>query len=130
MLLGERNDVDLDFVQFRSAHEGLDPPLLDLQVHHRTVANVSPAARQAVFVIAVALEVRTPGLAPEGRGDGSAHDADGGNRLPLPGSLGDFLRRSGAPLSHGNIRPESVIPAHECLLPLVIPISRRTPDAD
>ena len=64
-------DLDLDLVKFRPTHEGLDPPPGDRQMHDGTVANVGPPARQAVLKVAVALQVRAPRQAPEGRGDGS-----------------------------------------------------------
>src|ERR1019366_1232540 len=96
--------------------EGFDPPFIDLQMYDRTVANVGPPARQAIRKVAVTLQVRTPRLAPEGRGDGWALDVDGADRLPFFGPFSDFPRGRGASLSHGNVRPKSVIPTHRSVL--------------
>ena len=84
-------------------------PFSIFRSHDRTVANVGPPARQAVLKVAVALQVRAPRLAPEGRGDGSALDVDRGDGLPLLDPLGDFPRGLGTPLGHGNVRLESVV---------------------
>src|SRR5215207_8014486 len=55
-----RCDRDLDFVERRPGDHGRDLALLDLQVDHQTGAEVCPAPRQAVLVIAVPLEVAAP----------------------------------------------------------------------
>ena len=134
-VLRQRFDVDLHLVKLRSAHEGSDPSFVYLKVDHRTVADVSPTARQAIFKVAVALQVRTPRVAPESRDDAPSLDSDGGNGFPFLDPFGDFLRGLGASLSHGNVRLESVtvVTAHRCVLPLAslinININRRSPGA-
>ena len=44
--LFERPDGDLDRVDFRPGHQGLDLAVLDLQVDHRPIADVAPSARR------------------------------------------------------------------------------------
>src|SRR5262249_12999187 len=121
---------------FRSAHDGFDPALGDRQMHHRAITHVGPPARQAILEVAVALEVCTPRVAPEGRGDGSALDADRLGVQPFLGPSGNFPRGLGAPLGHGNIGLISisivvviVIPAHWSVPPFTNPInfSQRSP---
>src|SRR6185436_20967392 len=57
----------------------------------------------AVGVVAVALQVVAPGLAPESGGDGPALNLDGPNLSPLLGQLPRVRRRQLAPLGRGHI---------------------------
>src|SRR4051794_3343297 len=130
--LRERGDVDLHRVKFRTAHEGRDPSLRDLQVHDRTVTDVRPPARQTVFEVAVTLQVRAPRLAPEGRYDGSTLDDHRGDGLPLLDPLGDFPRGLSTPLGPRDVRLVvlGVAPANECIFLPVVAVRRRTPEGD
>ena len=80
---GETGAMAIRPVELRAADHRRDLAARDLQVDHRAVADVGAAARQAVRVVAVALEVVAPGLAPEGAGDGAALDDHGRDRLSL-----------------------------------------------
>ena len=111
-------------------------PLGDREMHDGAVANVGPTAGQAIRVVAVTLQVRTPRLAPERRGDGPALDLDRGDRLALLDPPGDLLGRLGPALGHGDVGRISVVvvvPSHDFGLPhanLVSVSSRKTPVAD
>src|SRR4029077_19752434 len=69
-------DLDLDSVKLRAADDRSHGPRRDLQIHDRTVSNVSTAAWQPVREVAVTLEVVAPGCAPERLGDLAAVDDD------------------------------------------------------
>src|SRR5260370_34014219 len=99
-------------------------------MHDRAVARVSPPQRQGIRKVAVTLEVCTPGHAPEGRGDLSTLDDDGGRGLPFLDPFGHFLRGFGTPLGHGDVGFVVVAPAHKDLLILAILLRHRSPDAD
>ena len=96
--LDQALDLDVDLVDFRATDEGADAPGLDLQVDHRAVAHVRPAARQSIGVVAVGLEVLAPRVAPKSRGDLAARNLD--RRDLAPGLLqpGDLLRGLAAAL--------------------------------
>src|ERR1017187_3544449 len=81
--LGCRGNADLDLVKLRAADRRLDLAGSDVKVDHRSVADVSPATRQAVRVVHVGLQVVAPRLAPEGAGNRAALDLDGPDGLSL-----------------------------------------------
>ena len=109
----QRLDFDFDFVKARSRHAGGHLALADLEINHRTVADISAAARQAVGIVAVSLQVVAPCLAPEGAGDLAAFQQDRrGGLAILFGQLGHFTRGLGAAFRHRHIRPPSKAPTH------------------
>src|ERR1039458_6994953 len=71
---------DLDLVEFRPGHHRSHLALRDLQVDDGAVADIGPAARQAVLIVAVSFEVIAPRLPPEALGNCAALDTHGCNR--------------------------------------------------
>src|SRR5205085_864606 len=104
----QRSDRHGHVVQGRAADQCGDLARLDLQVYDRAVADVGPAARQAVTDVAVRFEVLAPGRAPERVGDGAAFDRDGRDRDALLLSLGQLAGGLGAPLDDADVRPKHV----------------------
>src|SRR5450759_1414330 len=81
----DRRNGDLDLVEFRPGYHCGDLALRDLQVDDGAVADIGPATRQAVLIVAVSFEVVAPRLAPEALGNCAALDTHGCNGLsPLP----------------------------------------------
>src|SRR5439155_14697653 len=74
----------------RTADLGKNLALLNEQVKHRPIPDVSAAARQAISVIAIAFEVVAPCLAPERLGDLGPLNL---NRLELESLLFQLSRR-------------------------------------
>ena len=58
-------DLDLDPVKTRAHDMSGRLACPDLEVNHRAIAQIRPSARQAIGIVAVALEILAPGLAPE-----------------------------------------------------------------
>src|ERR1039458_581012 len=115
--LGFRGDADLDLVKLRAADRRLDLAGPDVKVDYRSVADVSPAARQAVRIVHVGLQVVAPRLAPEGAGNHAALDLDGPDGLSLLSQLGHFPFRFAAALGHRDVGSKSVVvPAHNARL--------------
>src|SRR5674476_401651 len=104
----DRRDGDLDLVEFRPGHHRSDLALRDLQVDDGAVADIGPAARQAVLIVAVSFEVIAPRLPPEALGNCAALDTHGCNGLsPLP-ELGYLLLGAPPLLGHRHILVPSV----------------------
>src|ERR1035441_699451 len=90
----------------------------------RSVADVSPAARQAVCVVHVGFQVVAPGLAPKGAGNRAACDLDGPDGLSVLRQLRHGLSRFAAALSHRYVGSKSVVvPAHNAR-PLYASVAR------
>ena len=85
-------------VNLRAADQRLDLARRDLQIDHRSIAHVGPAARQPIREVAVALEIVAPRLAPERLGDGAALDDDRRDWVPFLLELLHFARRLPPPL--------------------------------
>src|SRR5262249_29712458 len=95
---------DFDVVEFGSADHRLDLAFRNLQVDDEAVADVASAARQAALVIAVALEVGAPRLAPERRGDLTAFDFHRRERAAFFPQAGDLALGLPAPLRDRDVR--------------------------
>src|SRR5262249_44289340 len=100
---GQRFDVNGDLVYLGAADQRRDLARLDLEVHHRAVADVGAAARQAVLVVAVGLPVVAPGPAPEGLCDGPALDDHRGDGLALLAAPLDLAGGLGPPPGHRHV---------------------------
>ena len=111
---GKRPNLDGDAIKARAADHGCDLARLDLEIDHRTVANVGAAARQTIREIAVRLQVVAPGLAPEGGSDGAARDLDWRHLLAFSGQPPNLAQGIGPPLRYGNIR-RIKSPPHDAL---------------
>src|SRR5271157_4835933 len=72
--LRDRGNLHHYLINLRTADQRFDLTGRNLEINDRTIAHVSPSARQAVGKVAVAFEVLTPRLAPEGLDDRSPFD--------------------------------------------------------
>src|SRR5207245_10516045 len=102
----DRRDADLDLVKLGAGNERQHLGLRDLQIDNRAVADIGPATRQSVGVVAIAFEIVAPGLAPEALGDGAAFDRHRRNGLSLLLELLQLLLGLAPPLRHRNIGPK------------------------
>src|SRR5262249_50272252 len=71
---GQLGDLDFDLVGFAAGDDGVDFSGLDPEVDDGAVADVAPAAFEAIGDVAVGFEVIAPAGTPEGLGDLSALD--------------------------------------------------------
>src|SRR5689334_5279467 len=76
MLGLDRFDRNLDLVELGAGDERHHLAFGDLQVDDRTVPDIGAPARQAVRIVAVALKIGAPRLAPEALGNRTALDRD------------------------------------------------------
>src|SRR4051812_4932586 len=67
--LCDGSDFHRDFVNLRSAYQGVNRARSDLKIDNRPVTHVGSPTRQPVGKVAVAFETIAPGLAPEGLHD-------------------------------------------------------------
>ncbi len=106
LLLRQGRDIDGDLIKFGSADRRRDLARVDLQIHHRAVADIRATARQTVFIVAVGFHVVAPRLAPERPRDGPAFDDDRRNRLTFLSAFLDLTGSLGSSLGYGNVRSE------------------------
>src|SRR5208337_232301 len=98
-----RRDLDLDPVETRTHDLGGRFARPDIQIDHRAVTQVGPSAWQAIGIVAVALQVLAPRLAPEGFRDRTAARGHRGQRLALFRELSRRLGRFLATCGYRNI---------------------------
>ena len=109
----ERLDLDRDLIETRPADPRVDLARRNLQIHHRSIANVGAAPWQAIAQIAVSFQVVAPGLAPERCRDLAAFRFDGGCLAALGFELGKLPRRLGLSLGNTDVGFKAAIPPHK-----------------
>src|SRR4029077_505196 len=93
----------------RSADKRRDTARSDLQIEHRSAADVGPPARQPIRKVAVAFEVVAPRFAPEGPGDRAAFDHNRRELAALLPELHAFARRLHPSSADRDVGDEAVI---------------------
>src|SRR5262249_12903020 len=112
----DRRDGDVNPVEIRTSDHRGDLTLGYLKVDHGTVADVGASARQALLIVAVAVEVCAPRLAPETFGNRAALDLHGSYGPSPLLQLGHLAFRLPALLGHRNIGSPCEVVGHPSAL--------------
>src|ERR1035437_1269276 len=111
-------------VNFRTADQGFDLAGRDLKIDYGTVADIGPAARQAVGKVAVLFQVLAPGLAPEGLDDGAAFHHHRRDRMAFLLELGHRFCGFLSPFGNGDIGSPSAEVHRSRLLQRFVDVER------